>query len=609
MGGPTVVAHPRGRTRLLRRYIAPQWPWFLVILSLTVASSALAALQPWPMKLLVDHGLQAEPLPARLSAWLAGAGISTTPNALVASAAALSLAVFALSSLAGAALSWCWAVAGQRMVTSLTADLFAQMQRLSLLFHYRRAVGDSLSRITTDTWAVYGLTSSLLVSPFQQALTLVTMGWVAWTLNSDLALMTLALAPLLAVSSLGFGRMLKRRAAGGREAQSRLMSFVQQTLAAIPIVQAFGREPLNTQRFGALAEDAVVWAQRTAVATRTFGLVNGLITTSGMAIVLFAGSRRVLDGQMTLGALVVFLSYIRSLQEAAQGLLQTYSALKPVEASLERVTEILDHEEVVRDGPHVRRLDAGWRPRGEVRFEAVGFDYLPGTPVLRDVTLDVHPGESMAIVGATGAGKTTLVSLIPRFFDPSTGRITLDGIDLRELPLARLRAHVAFVMQEPFLLPLTIAENIAYGRPDAPRHEIEAAAAAANAAEFIERLPAGYDTPIGERGSTLSGGEKQRLSIARALLKDAPILILDEPTAALDARTEAAVVQGIERLMAGRTTFVIAHRLSTIRRATRIAALDLGRIVEVGPHRELLARGGAYAALYAQQFAGGREAV
>jgi ATP-binding cassette subfamily B protein/subfamily B ATP-binding cassette protein MsbA len=313
-----------------------------------------------------------------------------------------------------------------------------------------------------------------------------------------------------------------------------------------------------------------------------------------------------LTGALSLGSLLVFLAYLRTMQGAAQGLLGTYTRLKSAEAGADRVLEVLETQERVREAAGARPLPA---VRGHVRLEAVTFGYEPGRPVLHAISLEAHPGETVALVGPTGAGKSTLVSLLPRFFDPWEGQVRLDGIDLRQLPLAHLRAQIALVLQEPFLLPLSVAENIAYGRPGASPAQIAAAAAAANAASFIERLPQGYDTVIGERGATLSGGERQRLAIARALLKDAPVLILDEPTSALDAGTEALLLEALARLMAGRTTFIIAHRLSNIRDADRIVVLDQGAVVEAGTHQELLAADGLYQRLHSLQFAAPRREV
>jgi ATP-binding cassette subfamily B protein/subfamily B ATP-binding cassette protein MsbA len=593
------------RYRRLLPYALRQWPTLAAILILSFASSAVAALQPWPMKLLVDHALGTEPVPGALAALLGPLALSPTPVVLVGVAAAASLALFALDSLVDVGVSWGWTAAGQRMVFELAASLFHRLQRLSLRFHGQRAVGDSLTRLTGDTYCVYEITDAILISPAQHLFTLVAVGGIAWSLDPFLAGVSLLVAPLIAASAFYFGPRLAARARQDREAQSRVTSFVHRNLTAVPLVQAFGAEARNRRDFQALAADAVALTQRGNLLRSSYALLNGLAMTVGTALVLFLGGRRVLGGALSLGSLLVFLAYLRSLQGAFRGLLGTYATLKTSQASMDRVLELLDSEDAVREQPAARPLPA--RPAGvgaHVRLEAIRFGYEPGRPVLEDVTLEARPGETVALVGPTGAGKSTLVSLIPRFLDPWEGRVLLDGVDVREVQLPSLRAQIALVLQEPFLLPLSVAENIAYGRlGPVRREEIVAAAVAAKADEFIRKLPHGYDTPVGERGATLSGGQQQRLAIARALLKDAPVLVLDEPTSALDPRTEALLLEALERLRQDRTTFVIAHRLSTVRRADRIAVLERGRVVETGTHGELLGRGGAYARLHALQFA------
>jgi ATP-binding cassette subfamily B protein/subfamily B ATP-binding cassette protein MsbA len=450
------------------------------------------------------------------------------------------------------------------------------------------------------------VTDGLLVAPIQQAITLGTMICIGFVLDPVLACLALAVAPLLALSARFFGRRLKRRAKLGREAESRLMSFVHQTLRAIPLVKAFGTESRNCQSYELLADHAVALARRGNLLGSAYGLVNGLITTVGVAIVLYVGSSRVLSGAIPLGTLVVFLAYVRKMEAASGGMFKISTKLKAVEVSIDRLLEVMDCDEIVRDAPDAQPLPAPHQ--GHIRFENVSFGYEPERPVLVDVTLEALPGQLVALVGPTGAGKSTLVSLISRFFDPTRGRITFDGADIRQVTLSSLRSQVSVVFQDAFLLPLTVAENIGYGRPGASRDEIIEAARAAQADDFIHRLPRGYDTVLGEGGANLSGGERQRLTIARALLKDASVLILDEPTSALDARTEASLVEAIEHLIRGRTTFVIAHRLSTIRNADRIVVLDGGSIVEAGSHNQLVDGDGLYHRLYMSQFAeaGGR---
>jgi ATP-binding cassette subfamily B protein/subfamily B ATP-binding cassette protein MsbA len=593
------------RYRQPLRYIGRQWRHLVGILAVTGVSAAVAALEPWPLKILIDHALGARPLPAPLARAVVLAGLPLAPSTLVAAAALASLALFAVTASLNIAVSWLWAVAGQRMVFHLSTDLFHRLQRLSLAYHARTPVGDSLTRLTGDTWSVYTLTNRLF-TPFEQALTLVTIGAIAWRLNPRLALFALGAAPLLAASSLFFGRRLKRRAREGREAHGRLASFVHQTLSALPVVQAFTAEARHARTFERLADDVVHLAQRGTLIGGAHSLVNGLLTTTGTAAILCVGGLEVLAGKLSVGGLVVFLTYVRKFQYAAEALLKTYGAVKPVEAGIDRVFEVLESgEDEVRDRPGAPALPPSGRGV-DLRFEQVTFGYERGAAVLHGVDLAVRAGETVALVGATGAGKSTLVSLIPRFYDVWAGRVLWDGADVREVKVASLRAQIAIVLQEPFLFPLTVAENIGYGRPGATPEEIQAAARAANADEFIRRLPEGYATVLGDRGNTLSGGERQRIAIARAILKDAPVILLDEPTSALDAATEAAVVEALARLTVRRTTVIIAHRLSTTVRADKIAVLHEGRIIDCGTHQELAGRSAIYRRLYPQQGAARR---
>jgi ATP-binding cassette subfamily B protein/subfamily B ATP-binding cassette protein MsbA len=588
-------------TRLMP-YIRRQWRALAVILLLTIVAAVVTALMPWPLKILVDYALGDAGVPPIIRSSLDDFSLSPSPLLLIMAAGVASLGLFVVNSALEVSLTWYWSAAGQRMVYDLAEDLFRRLQRLSLLFHSTHPVGDSLSRLTGDTWSVFSVAQALLITPAQSLFTLLTVGLIAWQMDPVLTLLSLIFSPVLAISAVFFGNHLRRRARRNREAQSSLMAFVHQTLTALPVVQAFGTELRNRHRFQHLSRDAITRSQRSVLLRNSYGLINGLTMTAGAAIVLYAGGQRVISGTLSVGSLLVFVAYMQSMQRAIESLLNTYGNLKSAEASADRVLEVLDCDQEVRDIPGAVVLPAHRRSdAGRIRLEHVSFGYQPGRAVLHDINLEVQPGETIALVGPTGGGKTTLVSLIPRFFDPWQGRVMLDGKDIRDIELASLRKQVSLVLQDPFLLPLTAAENIAYGRPEASREEIMAAAAAANADEFIQQLPDGYDTPLGECGATLSGGQKQRLAIARALLKDATILILDEPTSALDAETEALLLQALERLMHGRTTFIIAHRLSTIRNADRILVLDKGSVAEIGTHQELIAANGRYAQFHALQ--------
>jgi ATP-binding cassette subfamily B protein/subfamily B ATP-binding cassette protein MsbA len=551
------------------------------------------------MKLVADHVLGQLPLPGPLAAGFRALDAEPTRLRLLAFATVGGLLLFAFHSGIELVLTSTWTVAGRRMVYDLAQELFARLQRRSLLFHSRHPVGDSMSRITGDSWCVYQFVDTVIFAPGHALVTMALMVLLMAGLDSRLTLLALAVAPFMVGASFLIGKPLHLAAKLKREIESRIQSHLQQTLTGIPVVQAFVQEDREQERFRRFADDAVRAQQRSAVLGSINSLGSGFVATLGAGAVLWFGARHVLEGTLTVGSLLVFFVYLTALHNQVKTFAGIHTAWRTVSASLERVLQMLEAEPEVAES---RAAPALPPVRGHVVFEDVVFGYEPGRPVLRDISFEIQPGQTVALVGPTGVGKSTLAGLLLRFFDPWAGSIRIDDREVRAVQLQSLRGQMAVVLQEPFLFPLSVAENIAYGRPGASRQEIEAAARAANAHAFIARLPCGFDTVIGERGATLSGGERQRLAIARALLRSAPILILDEPTSALDAGTESQLLEALERLMAGRTTFLIAHRLSTVRRADRILVLQDGRVTESGTHAQLLARGEFYAHLHEIQF-------
>lgn len=561
---------------------------------LTLISALVAALQPWPMKLVVDHVLGSEPLPTRWTTGLQALRVSTTPLGLLAVGAVASLILFAVSRATEVILTTSWNKTGRQMVNELAGDTLARVLRRSLLFHSHTPVGDLLSRVAGDPWCIYRMVDSLGFAVAQAVLVTGVMLWLMLTLDPALALMALIIAPLTVSVSFLLGKPLHVSARVRREIEGRIQSHLQQTLTGISVVQAFGQEARELRRLQQYADEVIRAQQRTVLLTNLNTLGSGLVTTLGAGVVLWFGAQHVLAGSLSVGGLLVFLVYLTTLQAQARALAEAYSNFRITGANADRVCEMLEAPLEVTEPVNAPRLP---EVKGHVVMEQVTFGYQPGVPVLRSVSFEAHPGQTIALVGPTGAGKSTLVHLIPRFFDPWTGSLRIDGHDIRTVQIESLRRQISLVLQEPFLFPMSIAENIRLARPDATRQEIENAARVANADEYVRRLPQGYDTVIGERGCTLSGGERQRLSIARAVLRNAPILILDEPTSALDAGTEHSLFEALNRLKARRTTFIIAHRLSTVRSADQILVLQDGGIVESGTHEQLLGENGLYARL------------
>ncbi len=586
-----------GYKRLLK-YPMSYWSGWVFILIVTLLSTAFSLLLPLPMKILVDHVFDQKPISEGMAQVLSWIPWTASTKGLLFWVAIAGLLIFAVNSALDIILTFSWIRVGQRMVYDLMRDIFAHVQRRSLIFHTQNPVGDLMSRITVDSWSINTITNTLLLAPSRALVTTIAMVAVMAHMDIALTLLSLTVAPFMTGASLFFGKRIKKVSKIKRESESRIQSHVQQILSGMTVVQAFAQEEREHNRFKEFADEVIGAQKRSTLTVSVYNLLSGGISILGTGLIIYLGAKHVIDNSLTVGGLLVFISYLNTLQGQLKVFTGIYSTLQVARASVERVMEVLDTEQEVENKPEARALTS---VQGQVRFENVSFGYETNRQILNDVSFEALPGQTVAIVGATGAGKSTLVSLIPRFFDPWKGTVTIDGRDVRDIELKSLRAQVGIVLQEPFLFPLSIADNIAYGRPEATRNEIEAAARAANVHQFIERLADGYDTIIGERGATLSGGERQRISIARALLKNAPILILDEPTSALDAETEALLLEALERLMKRRTTFIIAHRLSTIRKADWILVLESGQLAEQGSHKELLANKGLYSRFHSIQ--------
>jgi len=578
--------------RTVRSYLKPYWPAFVFALGQVFLISALELLKPWPLKIIIDNVLSGKPLP-----WGFTLGWSSQSLLLL---ACIGLVVVYLV-LGGLRLlnDYTTIRIGQSMVNDLRRDLYSHIQRLSLSFYHRQQIGDLMYRITADTMGIQTLTMNGLFTVLSASVLLtgmlIVMLWVDWYLT----LLAMAVCPALFLAIALLNKKISSAATEARQKGSTVYSVVQRTLSGIRVIQAFTKEEDEGQRFLQASTESLAADLRVYNLQNFYYAVINLTIAAGTAAILWLGARRVLSGDLSIGEIVVFTSYLASLYAPLNSIFQTYGLLQSAKVGVRRAFEILESEESLPEGSRVFRPLG---PRGQISFEDVSFGYDASQPVLKKINLRVAVGKKIAIVGPTGAGKSTLVSLLPRFYDPQSGRVKIDGIDIREFQLKSLRRKIAMILQPPLVFPLTIRENIAYGRPEASMEEIISAAQVAQIHDFVQQLPHKYDTVISEQGSTLSEGQKLRLTIARGILLNAPILILDEPTSSVDSETEALIMEGLERLMAGRTTFIIAHRLSTVRQADLILVIRNGQIVEQGTFTVLLRKRGPFASLYRTQF-------
>lgn len=546
--------------RRLLGEVRPFWRHIIGLFALSLLTTPLTLLNPIPLKLAVDSILGPHDLPRALGALLPR-GASHKGIAAIALVATLFVLIALIKQLSDLLFSILRTYTGEKLVLAFRAKLFRHVQSLSLSYHDQQGTADSIYRIQYDAPAIQWIALDTVIPLITAVATLIAMIAVIARLDWTLAVVAMAVTPLLFFLSQSYNRRLSLRWREAKDVESSTLGVVQEVLSSVRVVKAFAQEDREQQRYVEHAGRSLRQQMKITVTGGMQAALAGMTMAAGIAIVLFLGALHVQARIITLGEFILVMSYIGMLYTPLRTFITSAASLQGSLIGMERALEILDKAPEVVEKADARRLV---RASGGVIFDDVWFSYNPDRPALRRVSFQVAPGARVGIAGTTGAGKSTLVSLLLRLYDPTSGRILLDGMDLRDFRLRDLRNQFAIVLQEPVLFSTSIAENIAYGKPEATEEEIIAAAHSANAHDFIERLPQGYETEVGERGASLSGGERQRLSLARAFLKDAPILILDEPTSSVDIRTEALILDAMERLMTGRTTFMIAHRLSTL---------------------------------------------
>jgi ATP-binding cassette, subfamily B, bacterial len=561
--------------------VRPYWRHLAGLFALGLLAPPLALLTPLPLKIAVDSVLDHQPLPRFLNAVLPETA-RQSPATLLIVAFSLVVAIALLSQLRDFASTLLATYAGEKLLRGFRASMFRHVQRLSLSYHDSKGVSDSIYRIQNDATSMQKIAIEGVVPLITSALTLASMVFVTIQINWRLAVIALSVSPVVFLVSRRYRRRLRKQSHNVKKIESAAMAVVHEVLGALRVVKAFSQEERENERFCQKSNEGMKARVRQTFAEGRFGIVVTLLTAVGTAGVLYVGVRDIQRGALTAGDLLYVMGLLTQLYSPLKTLNRKMASMQTNLAGAERAFSLLDETLDVLERPNPCRLV---RASGAMAFREVSFAYDRERPVLRDVSIEIEPGTCLGIIGATGAGKTTLMNLLMRFFDPTAGAILLDGVDLREYKLADLRNQFAMVLQEPVLFSTSIAENIAYARSGAHEQEIIAAAKAANAHDFIVKLPQGYDTLVGERGMRLSGGERQRMSIARAFLKDAPVLILDEPTSSVDANTESAIVQAMERLTRGRTTFIITHRPSALQHCDLVLKMEDGRVgaIEPGP--------------------------
>jgi len=592
---PHVDGKPKGLS--LVDLLRPHWKALSLALLAVAGETVTDLAEPWPLKIVLDNLLQSKRLPGWMSevvGWMGPDKLAVLNFAVT--AVAVIAVVGALSSYLEKNLT---TSVGQWVMHDLRRTLYHHIHRLSLAEHDQKRTGDLIGRVTSDIEAIQSFITTALMGILANVLTLLGIVGVMLYLNWQFTLISLAVAPLLFLTVYFFTRRIKKASRDVRKKQSELLSLVEEVLTSIRVVKAFAREEYEERRFERQSLENVETALIARSIKTKLSPVVEIIVAAGTCLMLGYGARLVLAGQLTAGSLVVFLLYLGKMYKPMRELAKMTDTVSNAAVGFERIREVLETESGVRDLPHAPRA-ANFQ--GKIEFDKVSFGYNHDQMILKDVSFQIEPGQVAAFVGPTGGGKSTIISLVARFYDPLSGEVRIDGTNIRDYTMKSLRQQISFVLQETLLFHASIWENIAYGRPEANREEIVHAAKLANAHEFIEQMPEGYDTMVGERGVTLSGGQRQRIAIARAVIRNTPILVLDEPTSGLDAASEQAVFEALGHLMEGRTSIVIAHHLATVRRANVIFVVKDNTLVEQGTHDELLAAGGFYSELYEIQF-------
>jgi ATP-binding cassette, subfamily B, bacterial len=571
----------------------------LVALAFSFAAIGLNLLKPWPFKIIVDEILKGHGDFFQFgSRWFGGEVRTPSLNAGEA-IALLCLAMIVIQllwSLLNLASNYIFVKIGLESLLRLRTELYAHLQRLSLKFHDTRRSADSSFRVAYDSQSIQTIYNKGFTNIFTSGVTLVATFAVMLRLDWQLTLLSLAVVPLLIGTIYFFAKRIRAQSTTIQERDSALLTQTQEGLSSIRMVHAFGREEFEVSQFQQQAHGSLQANLRLTMTSVKSGLVISTLIAVGTAAMYYVGSLHVLAGTLSLGVLLVFVAYLIMLYQPLESLTYTAWAMEGATAGARRCFEVLDRQDDVVDSPNAVAIE---KTKGAISFQDASFGYDSQREILSNINLDISPNQIVALVGGTGAGKSTLISLVPRFYDPTAGRLTLDGRDIRDITKKSLRHQIAIVLQDTLLFSTTVRENIAYGRPDATDEEIRQAAQRAQADEFISKLPDGYESQVGERGGHLSVGQRQRIGMARAFLKNARILLLDEPTSALDPTTESAIMDTIKELMRGRTTIIITHRIATIHGVDQILVLEDGRVVEQGRGPELVARGGVYAKLYA----------